>query len=98
MTDEIRDLITAMSENGQLQQFQDVDLVDVFLVWDCYAQDWIANSPVLLRFETDDALVERDGADVAAVTIAPVDVTVSPSANSCAYPEDACLCWRRIKR
>ncbi len=59
--------------DNRLTRFKNDHLVEVFRIWDCYAQDWIANSPTLLRFESDDAVVHVDTDGAIDVIVGPVD-------------------------
>ena len=69
-------------------------------VWDCYAQDWMPDSPVLLRFESDDVLVLPDRRVLIGPVLTEKSFEESMPEEVHAYvdmesigAEDKCLCW-----
>lgn len=70
-------------------------LVDVMRVWDCYAQDWVADSPVLLRFESDDVLILAGERVFVGPVLAerPFEKSISEEVFAYIDLEDKCLCW-----
>lgn len=91
-------LIPCSEDEALCGRFARMPVADLFCVWDCDAGSWLAGSPLLVRFEEDDLLVEVAG-DHAVLTAGAVDVDdVSALPALCAtasLQEDACLCWRR---
>ena len=80
---------------GELNRFKNDYLVETFRIWDCYAQDWLDGSPVLLRFETDDVVVLMGSEESFEVIEGPVNTFDLSALNTSADAENDCLCWLR---
>lgn len=97
MDHETKKLIERALDADELSRFNDDYLVDVFRVWDCYEQEWVADSPILLRFEEDDALVFIRGEKIIETVFGPVDNAVAIVKGAETTSEDQCLCWLRVR-
>lgn len=71
------------------KNFADECIADIFCVWDCYEKKWVKGSPVLIRFESGDLLIEG----LSRLYEGAVDTSVACGAYSGASYDDGCLCW-----
>ena len=51
-------LIPCSEDETLCGRFARMPVADLFCVWDCDVDSWVAGSPLLIRFEEDDLLVE----------------------------------------
>ena len=91
-------LIPCSEDEAICGRFARMPVADLFCVWDCDVDSWVAGSPLLIRFEEDDLLVKvADGHAV--LTPGAVDVgdaSTLPALCATVQPQaDACLCWCR---
>ena len=95
MNHETRKLIEAVFKNNELGYLKDDYLVETFRVWDCYRQDWVADSPVLLRFESQDVIVCIGDERPLEMSAGPVNTlaALEPD-NPMAFGHEY-FCWRR---
>lgn len=103
MTHEIKEMINLLTETDELSSFKSDDLIDVFGLWDCYAQDWVPNTPLVLRFEQNDLLVRRLHEGFLEVSLGSVDTSNTGSVDTTSdvvlapsLSDDQCLCWLRM--
>ena len=96
MNHETKKQIEAALAADELSCFNNDFLVDVFCVWDCYRQEWISDSPILLRFESDDVVVRRSDEGVLEFMQGPIDNTEVIAPYVASDPSEQCLCWLRI--
>ncbi len=72
-------------------------LADVLRIWDCEAQDWVNESPILFRFECEDLLVWKEG-DATRCERGAMSINESASCIlrkvASEGESDPCLCWR----
>ena len=94
MAHEIERRIHRLRASDELSRFRAELLVDVFRIWECEAERWAPDSPLLLRFESDDVLVELGDGGAARMTPGPVDTQRAPAGDDA----DGCRCWLRIDR
>ena len=91
-------LISRSEDEAICGRFARMPVADLFCVWDCDVDSWVAGSPLLIRFEEDDLLVEVAG-DHAVLTAGAVetgDASTLPALCATApLQADACLCWCR---
>lgn len=71
------------------KNFADECIADIFCVWDCCEKRWVKDSPVLIRFETDDLLIEGP----AGLYEGAVDTTVICDVGGTPYRGNECFCW-----
>lgn len=91
-------LISCPEDEAVCGRFAHMPVADLFCIWDCDVDSWVAGSPLLIRFEEDDLLVKvADGHAV--LTPGAVDVGDAfalPALCATVPPQaDACLCWCR---
>lgn len=98
MDHETKKLIDAALLSDELSCFNEDLLVDVFCVWDCFAQDWIADSPVLLRFETDDVLIHGNIGGNLTFEVGPIDTSDFPAFRGFGDTEGSCLYWLNVRK
>ena len=65
-------LIPCSEDEALCGRFARMPVADLFCIWDCDVGSWVAGSPLLIRFEEDDLLVEVAG-DHAVLTAGAVD-------------------------
>ncbi len=91
-------LIPCSEDEALCGRFARMPVADLFCIWDCDVDSWVAGTPFLIRFEEDDLLVEVAG-DHAVLTAGAVDTDDASALPAlCAtapLQADACLCWRR---
>lgn len=91
-------LIPCSEDETLCGRFARMPVADLFCIWDCDVSSWVAGSPLLIRFEEDDLLVEVAG-DHAVLTAGAVDTgdasTLPALCATAPLQADACLCWRR---
>ena len=91
-------LIPCSEDEALCGRFARMPVADLFCIWDCDVGSWVAGSPLLIRFEEDDLLVEAAG-DYAVLTAGAIDTddasTLSALCATAPLQADACLCWRR---
>ena len=98
MNHETRKLIEAVFKNNELGYLKDDYLVETFRVWDCYRQDWIADSPVLLRFESQDVIVRIGDEGSLEMSVGPVNTLVALEPSDPMFSNRECTCWLRDER
>lgn len=71
-------------------------LADVLCVWDCYEQDWMKGSPIILRFENSDVVIEQRPSSGGTSTASFLHGTESETLENLSEgsAKDVCLCWR----
>lgn len=91
-------LISRPEDEAVCSRFARMPVADLFCVWDCDAGSWLAESPLLIRFEEDDLLVKVvDGHAVLMPGAVDVgDTSALPALCATVLSQaDACLCWCR---
>ena len=97
MNHETKELLRTLLATDELRRFQNDFLVDMFRIWDCYAQGWIENSPILLRFESDDVVFRMNDNGPCEFKFGAVDTSTAIEPNDPTNPNGECLCWLRAK-
>ncbi len=92
-------MLQPMNEQ-EINDFEDY-LADVLMVWDCYEQAWVEETPIILRFENVDVLIQRpedisNDADRSFIALGS-EAEILEKEKPCEASVDACICWRRAE-
>lgn len=98
MNRETKKLIDAALLSDELSCLKGDFLVDVFRIWDCYRQDWVTDSPVLLRFESQDVIVSINDKGSLEMNVGPVNTLAALEPNDPMASDHECTCWLSDER
>ena len=84
-------LISRSEDEAICGRFARMPVADLFCVWDCDVDSWVAGSPLLIRFEEYDllAVLTPGAVDMGDASAHPALCATAP------LQADACLCWCR---
>ncbi len=77
----------------EINDFKDY-LADVLMVWDCYEQKWLENTPIILRFENSDLIVAPKADGIRTVSFVRSDTqTLLDAFTADSDNNRTCSCW-----